>query len=151
MKQYTVGALGYADDIILLSPNVDGLMNMIKICEDYANEHSILFNGKKSKYLVFGKNGKYKYNPTIKVNNEIVVKCESADHLGHPLHTEKTCDVLAEKGINSLKSSFHSFMSRFNDCHVTTKNKLYHQYCSSMYGSQLWLMNSNCVEKIFSK
>ena len=32
-----VGALGYADDITLLSPNVDGLMNMIKICEGYAN------------------------------------------------------------------------------------------------------------------
>ena len=126
-------------------------MKMIKICEDYANEHSILFNGKKSKFMVFGVNGKYKYNPIIKVNNEIVVKCESADHLGHPLHTEKTRDVLAEKGINSLKSSFHSFMSRFNDCHATTKNKLYHQYCSSMYGSQLWLMNSNNVENIFSK
>ena len=146
-----VGALGYADDIILLSPAATGLRKMIKICEEYANEHSILFNGKKSKYLVFGINGKYKYNPTIKVNNEIVVKCDSADHLGHPLHTERTYDALAEKGINSLKSSFHAFMSRFDNCNATTKNKLYHQYCSSMYGSQLWVMNSNCIEKIFSK
>ena len=146
-----VGALGYADDIILLCPTADGLMKMIKICEDYANEHSILFNGKKSKYLVFGINGKYKYNPTIKVNNEIVAKCESADHLGHPLHTEKTQDALAEKEIKSLNSSFHAFSSRFSNCNVTTKNKLYHQYCSSMYGSQLWSLNSNSVEKIFSK
>ena len=146
-----VGAFGYADDIILLSPNADGLMNMIKICEDYANEHSILFNGKKSKYLVFGMDGKYKYNHIIKVNNEIVAKCESADHLGHILHTEKTCDALAEEGLKSLQSSFHSFMARFDNCFVTTKNKLYHQYCSSMYGSQLWLMNSKCVEKILSK
>ena len=45
---------------------------MIKICEDYANEHDILFNGKKSKYLVFGP---YKYNHTVRVNNEIVEKC----------------------------------------------------------------------------
>ena len=92
------------------------------------------------------------YHSTVKrVNNEIVAKCESADHLGHPLHTEKTHDALAEKGIKSLNSSFHAFMSRFNNCNVTTKNKLYHQYCSSMYGSQLWSMNSNSVEKIFSK
>jgi len=55
-----VGALGYADDLILLSPSLTGLMNMIKICEDYACEHDILFNGKKSKYLIFGKDGKYK-------------------------------------------------------------------------------------------
>merc|ERR1712179_845915 len=67
-----VGAFGYADDLILLSPSLTGLMNMIKICEDYACEHDILFNGKKSKYLIFGKDGKYKYNHIVKVNNEIV-------------------------------------------------------------------------------
>ena len=142
-----VGVLGYADDLILLSPTVTGLVKMIKICENYANDHDILFNGKKSKYLVFGKDGKYKYNPTIKVNNEIVVKCESADHLGHPLHTENTYDALVEKGITSLNSSFHSFMTRFKNCYATAKNKLFHQYCSSMYGSQLWLLKSNSVQK----
>jgi len=42
-------------------------------------------------------------------------------------------------------------MSRFKDCYATTRNKLFHQYCSSMYGSQLWLMNSNSVEKILSR
>ena len=49
-----VGALRYADDIILLSPAATGLREMITICEEYANEHSILFNGKKSKYLAMG-------------------------------------------------------------------------------------------------
>ncbi|CAL4163386.1 unnamed protein product, partial [Meganyctiphanes norvegica] len=44
-----VGALGYADDIILLCPTFSGLKKMIKICEEYAEEHSILFNGNKSK------------------------------------------------------------------------------------------------------
>ena len=61
-----VGAFGYADDLILLSPSLTGLMNMIKICEDYACEHDILFNGKKSKYLIFGKDGKYNYNHIVK-------------------------------------------------------------------------------------
>ena len=82
--QYFVGAFGYADDLILLSPTVYGMEIMIKICEDYADEHSIIFNGKKSMYLVFGK---YRYNPILKVNNEIVPRCESAMHLGHLLHT----------------------------------------------------------------
>ena len=146
-----VGVFGYADDIILLCPSVTGLIKMIKICEEYANEHDILFNGKKSKYLVFGKAGRYKYNHTVKVNNEIVVRCEKADHLGHPLQTENTLDALAEKGLNNLNTSFHGFMSRFRGCNSTTRNKLFHQYCSSMYGSQLWLLDSNGVDKILSK
>ena len=45
-KQY-VGTLGYADDLILLCPSVSGMRKMIKVCEDYANDHSILFNGKR--------------------------------------------------------------------------------------------------------
>ena len=49
-----VGALGYADDIILLCPSVSGLNKMISTCVEYADKHNILFNGKKSKYLVFG-------------------------------------------------------------------------------------------------
>ena len=42
-----VGALVYADDLILLCPSVVGLNEIIKKCEEYANEHDILFNGKK--------------------------------------------------------------------------------------------------------
>ena len=49
------GALGYADDIILICPSISAMNEMIKICEDHAADHNILFNGngKKSKYLVF--------------------------------------------------------------------------------------------------
>ena len=48
-----VGALGYSDDLILLCPSVVGLKEMIKLCEEYANEYNILFNGRKSRYLIF--------------------------------------------------------------------------------------------------
>ena len=53
---------------------------MIKICEDYASTHSILFNGKKSKYLIFGD---YEYNVSLTVNNEQVPRSDSAIDLGH--------------------------------------------------------------------
>ena len=39
-----VGALGYADDTLLLSPTRDGLQTMLKICEEYAEQHNLLFN-----------------------------------------------------------------------------------------------------------
>ena len=143
--QHFVGAFGYADDLILLSPTVYGMEIMIKICEDYADEHSIIFNGKKSMYLVFGK---YRYNPILKVNNEIVPRCESAMHLGHLLHTENTNMALVEYAMNSFNASYHGFMSRFGSCNNITKSKLLHQYCSAMYGSQLWDLTSKSVDKI---
>ena len=130
-----VGALGYADDLILLCPSVSGMRNMIKVCEDYANDHSILFNGKKSKYLVFGK---YNYNPILIVNNEVVPRTDNAIHLGHFLHTKDTNNALIEDQINSFHRSFHGFIARFGSCNTSTENRLFHQYCRAMYGSQLW-------------
>ena len=86
-----MGALGYADGLILQCTSVSGINKMIKICEDYAQEHNILFNGAKSKYLVFGD---YKYIPILKVNNEIVTRCNSAMHLAHLLQAENTLDSI---------------------------------------------------------
>ena len=44
-----VGAFGYADDIILLSPSLCALKHSITLCEDYAKRFKILFNSIKSK------------------------------------------------------------------------------------------------------
>ena len=39
-----LGAVGYADDIILLSPSRDSHQLILKICEDFSNEHSMKFS-----------------------------------------------------------------------------------------------------------
>ena len=53
MNNAFVGILGYADDLLLLSPTLDGLQSMFKTCEDYAKAHNLSFsthaNPKKSK------------------------------------------------------------------------------------------------------
>ena len=43
MGHHYVGAFGYADDIILLCPSLQGMREMVKICEDYATRYNILF------------------------------------------------------------------------------------------------------------
>jgi uncharacterized protein (DUF488 family) len=48
-----VGVLGYADDLYLMSPSLDGLQDMLSVCEEYAEKHNLRFstdaNPKKSK------------------------------------------------------------------------------------------------------
>ena len=43
-----MGALSYADDIILSCPSIRGLNRMIKICSIFANSNHITFNCKKT-------------------------------------------------------------------------------------------------------
>jgi len=44
---YFVGALVYADDIVLLAPSASALRNMLAICDEYANDYCISFNASK--------------------------------------------------------------------------------------------------------
>ena len=44
--------------------------------------------------------------------------------------------------IKEFNKSFYGFISKFEGCNTTTKSTLFHQYCSSMYGSQLWDLTS---------
>ena len=46
-----MGALSYADDIILSCPSIRGLNRMIKICSFFANSNHITFNCKKTVLL----------------------------------------------------------------------------------------------------
>ena len=47
------GALGYADDIVVLAPTAGSMNAMLKICGDYATEYSVKFNSSKTKLLIF--------------------------------------------------------------------------------------------------
>ena len=69
-------------------------------------------------------------------------------HLGHLLSTTDTNKLLVEDSAKNLNSCFHSFISRFGKCNTTTKNKLIHQCCASMYGSQLWDLTSSAFTDI---
>ena len=44
MNKDFVGVIVYADDIVLLSPSIDGLQNMINTCSSYAESHNLSFS-----------------------------------------------------------------------------------------------------------
>ena len=51
-----MGVYCYADDIGLLSPTLSGLKERLKLCEDYALKHKIIFNDSKGEPLYFPSN-----------------------------------------------------------------------------------------------
>jgi len=48
-----VGALAYADDIVLLAPSANAMRRMLLYCDSYASEYNITFNASKSKCIRF--------------------------------------------------------------------------------------------------
>ena len=115
---------------------------MIKICESYAADHDILFNGNKSKLVVFGNK---RDNCEIYVNGIMVPVCESAIHVGN-LVSENVHDTI-DFSLRRFNSSFNYFISSFGKCHTKVKNKLFVQYCTSYYGSQIWPIHRKDIAK----
>ncbi len=80
-----IGALSFADDLNLLSPN--SIWLKVDVCEKYAEEYNISFNGSKSRVLCFkGRQCKIS-NRGIIVNDVLLNMSESAVHLGHHVCT----------------------------------------------------------------
>ena len=67
------------------------------------------------------------------------------------LYTVNTSKELTELAIKDFKKSYYGFISRFDTCYTTSKDKIFHQYCSAMYGSQFWNMTSPKLDKIYSQ
>ena len=83
-----VGALAYADDIVLLAPPATALRSMFAICDSYASEYRISFNAEKSKCLVIIASHCNKLRDQLKeresvVDNKSIEFVESFFHLGH--------------------------------------------------------------------
>ena len=48
-----VGALGYADDLVLMSPSRNGLQKMLQNCEEFGEEYNVVYNSKKNYVFYF--------------------------------------------------------------------------------------------------
>jgi len=46
-----VGALAYADDIVLLAPTPSVMRRLLRICDQYGRQFSVMFNAAKSAWL----------------------------------------------------------------------------------------------------
>ena len=142
------GVSGYADDVKLLVPTLSGLRKVIRICEEYAADHNILFNGTKSKLIVFTPNGQNAENVNVFVNGDRVQQVDAAVYLGNLLSNNSN-DAPIERGIANFNRQFNSFMAHFGRLKANVKAKLFYNYCSSLYGCTLWDFTGNKIHDLY--
>ena len=124
---------------------------MLKICESYAAEHDLMFNGAKSKLLIFNPNKVFENDdPKLELNGEFIPNVKSAVHLGNILHVTNNQECIDE-GIKTFNRQSNVFLSRFKTCSPSVRSKLFQQYCMSLYGSQLWPLWSNKLDTLKTK
>ena len=139
------GSMGYADDLTLLVPTVRGLVKMIDVCEIYAREFNIIFNGSKSKLLIFGN---YVNIPDIYVGGSKVEVFNDMDYLGHKI-TNNIDDCLVKGIIDDFNVKVNTFLAYFSDLRCGVKNTLFKQYCTSFYGFHICGFYTTEIDKLY--
>ena len=83
-----VGALAYADDLVLLAPSANATRKMLAICDDFGERYSVTFNADKSKCMLFLSCNKPArllsvVNPVFHICGNVIQYVNEWPHLGH--------------------------------------------------------------------
>ena len=60
--KFFVGAIAYADDIVLLAPSAGAMRAMLSVCDQFGSQYSVKFNATKSKGMQFAARGRVKWH-----------------------------------------------------------------------------------------
>ena len=93
-----MGAIGYADDLILLAPSRGAAQRMLTLCENFANDHNIMFStdpdptkSKTKAIYVTGPRGSgLTKSVALQLFGQALPWVARAEHLGHALSEDGT-------------------------------------------------------------
>ena len=143
IDSFYYGIVGYSDDLLLLSPSLNGLQEMIKTCEKYAKEHNLQFSTNinptksKTKCMAFTKKERVLKNMVLCGNNLPWV--DEVRHLGSVISNEKDVmgrDIMQKRAAYISKNN--ELLQEFYYAHPRTKLKINNVYNTSFYGCVLW-------------
>jgi hypothetical protein len=144
-----VGALAYADDIILLAPTRAALTKMLKICSQYSDEYCVNFNPAKSQRMFFGDTHRINNEVPVLLNGQIIDIVEKTSHLGNTLGTS-TASSVTKEAIGDMNRRLNVALSLFGKVDCSIMYTLFKSFCTAFYGSQLWDYSLNVTQSVWT-
>ena len=152
-----MGAVCYADDVLLIAPTRSAMQRMLLELEVFAEESNITFSTDplqlKSKtkciYMVGNKRNLSKPAPLTLCGRELPY-VKQADHLGNMLTEEGNMDHDAEIKRAKFINSAVEIGEVFKAAAPSEVVKAMKVYSSSFYGSNLWDLGGDKAGKVFN-
>jgi hypothetical protein len=146
-----VGALAYADDIVLIAPTPTALRRLLSICESYARDYCISFNSLKTKCLVIIPRERRELSAHVEnlvffIDDKPIGIVKSFSHLGHLINSDLSDDDDIIKQRNIFIGQTNNNLCYFKNLHSNIQYKLFHSYCTSFYGCELWQLFNPTIE-----
>lgn len=147
-----INNLRYADDLVLLSSDRNGLKTLLKKLHDASTKYNMKINVKKSKYMRMSKK-EHRRLTNIDVNGQVFEEVAKYKYLGSEITNDGRCQVEINKRIGIAKNAFwkhRDLMTR--NISKTTKLRLLKTYVFSIltYGCEAWTIHPEFGKKITS-
>ena len=151
-----VGILGYADDLYLMSPTLDGLQEMLKMCEAYADTHNLKFstneNPSKSKTKCMAYLLKDRELRDMVLCGNKLPWVDKGKHLG--MRIDAKVDNLLTKDIIEKRARYiqscNELVQEFSYTCSRTKAYINRVFNSHAYGSVLWNLHGNEANMLYN-
>ena len=147
MGHLCLAVLAYADYVVILAPTASAAGHLLSLCDELAVEFDVKFNAAKSKCIYFPPLSHYILHksgtkPCFSVGGSVIDYADSWPHLGHILNNHNTdCDDIINRR-NVLVRQANDVICYFAKLSPVVKLRLLYSYCSSLYGAELWNLNS---------
>ena len=139
-----VNHLMYADDSCVIAPSPGALQKLLRICDIFAEDNCILYNGKKSKCMLFKPRSlKLPFIPTLYLNDRPVEFVTSHKYLGVLISDNLKDDCDIKRQIKALYARGNMLTHKFHFCSDNVKRCLFRTFCTSNYGCEMWSNFSN--------
>ena len=136
--------------IVLVAPSASALRKMLSICDNNTRNYSISFNASKSKRLVDLPSSRcslcdYINNFTVFVGGKAIEYVDSFARLGHGISSQlsDSADIINRR--NNFVDQVNCVFCSFSKMKPNVKCQLFHSYCMSIYGCELWTLSSDKI------
>jgi hypothetical protein len=143
-----IGCVGYADDVCLVAPSCRATRVLLSICEEFGEEYMVKFNSSKSYITVCSKEPKI-FRNDFTMNGKAIPLRDSVTHLGHHIGNSECKKSVIDKGISDLVTRTNYVLAKFGCCDSNVRNFLFRTYCTNYYGSPLWSLSNQYIEKFY--
>ena len=127
-----INHLCYADDLCLISLSSSGMQQLLHICNTYAAEHQLLYNGSKSFSLCFKRKELKVSSPSFFLGKSKIPMVEQCRYLGTTIST-KNSDFSAPMWFDCTKTALKKLKVAYNNSLRRFMGLPWHNSASEMF------------------
>jgi exonuclease III len=134
-----INNFSFADDMSLVCPSIAALRKLISICENYAEQHNVVYNANKTVCMCF-ESGRVKFEmlPPIYLCGEKLNFVQTCTYLGHIIQADRKDNSDIRRQYRALCVRSNMLLRRFAICSNEVKALLFTSYCNNLYCGALW-------------